>query len=110
MQSIVGIDSTWARIRFHTCQGCTCQAQQHCRLSQNAGWLQLSDECRDLLNRIFVTNEKTRITVAEIKEHPWFKMPLSEEYANAEQRILELQQQHNEYTASRKISTVSSQP
>ena len=79
-------------------------------ISHNGCCLQLSDECRDLLNRIFVTNEKSRITVAEIKDHPWFKMPLSEEYAKAEQKILELQQQHNDYTASRKISTVRPHP
>lgn len=33
---------------------------------------QLSPECTDLLNKIFVIDEKARITIAQIKEHPWY--------------------------------------
>ena len=32
---------------------------------------QLSRECMDLLNKIFVVAEKTRISIQGIKEHPW---------------------------------------
>ena len=34
---------------------------------------QISDECRDLLARIFVADPADRITVAEIHHHPWFR-------------------------------------
>lgn len=33
---------------------------------------QLSPEVTDLLNKIFVIDEKARITIAQIKEHPWY--------------------------------------
>ena len=32
---------------------------------------QLSRDCMDLLNKIFVVDEKTRISIQGIKEHPW---------------------------------------
>lgn len=31
----------------------------------------LSKECMDLLNKIFVVDDKKRITIDAIKEHPW---------------------------------------
>lgn len=37
---------------------------------------QLSPEVTDLLNKIFVIDEKARITIAQIKEHPWYTPPL----------------------------------
>lgn len=67
---------------------------------------QLSEECRDLLGRIFNTNEKQRITVPQIKEHPWFTAPLVGEYAVAAERIDDMQRRHDEYTTNRKISGV----
>ncbi len=35
----------------------------------------LSKECMDLLNRIFVVDDKKRITIEAIKEHPWSVPP-----------------------------------
>lgn len=32
----------------------------------------LSKECMDLLNKIFVIDEKKRITIEQIKLHPWY--------------------------------------
>lgn len=32
----------------------------------------LSKECMDLLNKIFVVDDKKRITIEAIKEHPWY--------------------------------------
>ena len=37
----------------------------------------LSPEARDLLNRVFVVDDRRRITVPEIKEHPWYTQALS---------------------------------
>lgn len=34
--------------------------------------IQISMECRHLLSKIFVTNPEKRITIDEIKKHPWF--------------------------------------
>ncbi|KAL3684608.1 hypothetical protein R1sor_002630 [Riccia sorocarpa] len=35
-------------------------------------FVHISQECRHLLSRIFVANPAKRITIAEIKVHPWF--------------------------------------
>lgn len=34
-------------------------------------YVHISLECRDLISRIFVANPATRITMPEIKNHPW---------------------------------------
>lgn len=51
----------------------------------------LTPECVDLLNRIFVVDESKRITIPEIREHPWYLKPLSPKHAAAEARVKELQ-------------------
>jgi serine/threonine-protein kinase SRK2 len=33
--------------------------------------LQLSPECKDLLNKIFVIDAKKRISIEQIERHPW---------------------------------------
>ena len=38
--------------------------------------MQLSDDCRDLLDRIFTINEQQRISIRGIREHPWYNKPL----------------------------------
>eukprot|EP01025_Chloroclados_australasicus_P047534 TRINITY_DN533_c0_g1_i1.p1 TRINITY_DN533_c0_g1~~TRINITY_DN533_c0_g1_i1.p1 ORF type:complete len:422 (-),score=65.27 TRINITY_DN533_c0_g1_i1:537-1802(-) len=43
----------------------------------------LSPECRDLLDRIFQLDENRRISVQEIKSHPWYVKPLAPEYQAA---------------------------
>lgn len=35
-------------------------------------YVRISSECRNLLSRIFMANPEKRITIAEIKSHPWF--------------------------------------
>ncbi len=60
-----------------------------------------------MLDRIFVTDEKQRITVTQIKEHAWTSKPLSAKYEEAEAQIRRLQAEHDEYTTNRKISGVS---
>ena len=68
--------------------------------------LQLTAECRDLLDRIFQTDEKRRITMADIKGHAWYRKPLLPEYQAAADKIEALQAEHDEYTSHRKISSV----
>ncbi|CAJ2667877.1 unnamed protein product [Trifolium pratense] len=42
------------------------------------GYVRVSKDCRDLLSQIFVANPEKRITIPEIKKHPWFlnKLPM----------------------------------
>ncbi|KAI4967133.1 hypothetical protein ZWY2020_030271 [Hordeum vulgare] len=35
-------------------------------------YVHISSECRDLIAKIFVGNPATRITIPEIRNHPWF--------------------------------------
>uniref|UniRef100_A0A7C8YLV3 non-specific serine/threonine protein kinase n=1 Tax=Opuntia streptacantha TaxID=393608 RepID=A0A7C8YLV3_OPUST len=35
-------------------------------------YVRISQECKHLLSRIFVANPEKRITIEEIKQHPWF--------------------------------------
>lgn len=41
--------------------------------------IQISDSCKDLLSRIFIASPTERITIAGIKQHPWFKRNLPSE-------------------------------
>jgi len=43
--------------------------------------LRISVECQDLLARIFVANPAQRITLPEVKQHPWFLRNLPAELA-----------------------------
>jgi len=69
--------------------------------------LQLTPECRDLLNSIFQTDASRRITVMDIKEHAWYRKPLLGKYQVATDKIEALQVEHDEYTRHRQISSVS---
>ncbi|GBF96775.1 hypothetical protein Rsub_09631 [Raphidocelis subcapitata] len=44
--------------------------------------LRISVECQDLLARIFVANPAQRITLPEVRQHPWFLKNLPAELAN----------------------------
>lgn len=72
--------------------------------------VQLSPECTDLLNKIFVIDEKQRITIAQIKEHPWYNVPLIPKYAAAEKDIEERQRRVEQYIKQRDLNIVRSSP
>ncbi|MCO5586489.1 hypothetical protein L7F22_040429 [Adiantum nelumboides] len=42
-------------------------------------YVRISLECRNFLSQIFVANPEKRITIAEIKQHPWFLKNLPKE-------------------------------
>lgn len=46
--------------------------------------LRISPECQDLISRIFVASPAHRITIADIRRHPWFLRNLPAELANPE--------------------------
>lgn len=47
----------------------------------------MSEECKDLLDRIFTLDEKKRIKIDAIKQHPWYTEPLSAKYAAAMDKL-----------------------
>ncbi|KAJ8476469.1 hypothetical protein OPV22_020196 [Ensete ventricosum] len=48
-------------------------------------YVHISQDCRHLLSRIFVTNPAKRITIKETREHPWFLKNLPRELTEAAQ-------------------------
>ena len=71
---------------------------------------QLSKECMDLLNQIFVIDSSKRISLQGIKDHPWYNEPLSAQYAEGESKIREAQKEVEKYIASRRLSEACSLP
>ncbi|KAK9052472.1 hypothetical protein SSX86_029101 [Deinandra increscens subsp. villosa] len=51
-------------------------------------YVRVSMDCKHLLSRIFVDNPEKRITIAEIKRHPWFVKNMSVEFAEDEEASL----------------------
>ncbi|KAI8532124.1 hypothetical protein RHMOL_Rhmol11G0189100 [Rhododendron molle] len=50
-------------------------------------YVHISQDCRHLLSRIFVANSARRITIKEIKSHPWFLKNLPRELTEPAQAI-----------------------
>ncbi|XP_043709920.1 serine/threonine-protein kinase SRK2A-like isoform X2 [Telopea speciosissima] len=50
-------------------------------------YVHVSQDCRHLLSRIFVANPAKRITIKEIKSHPWFLKNLPRELTETAQAI-----------------------
>ncbi|CAA7404497.1 unnamed protein product [Spirodela intermedia] len=50
-------------------------------------YVHISKDCRDLLQRIFVANPTKRITIREIRTHPWFLKNLPRELTEAAQAL-----------------------
>ena len=68
--------------------------------------MQLSNECMDLLNKIFVIDELKRITLKGIREHAWYNKPLEAKYRDAFDRFQQEQGEKDHYTATRRLSEV----
>ncbi|XP_077237334.1 serine/threonine-protein kinase SAPK3-like [Tasmannia lanceolata] len=49
-------------------------------------YIRVSGDCRQLLSQIFVANPSKRITIPEIKKHPWFLKNLPRELVEGEKR------------------------
>ncbi|KAG2705384.1 hypothetical protein I3843_05G046100 [Carya illinoinensis] len=50
-------------------------------------YVHISQDCKQLLSRIFVANPLRRITIKEIKSHPWFLKNLPRELTEAAQAV-----------------------
>ncbi|KAI9087031.1 hypothetical protein K1719_030992 [Acacia pycnantha] len=48
-------------------------------------YVRVSSDCRHLLSRIFVANPAKRISIPEIKQHPWFLKNLAKETAKGKE-------------------------
>ncbi|KAK9713077.1 hypothetical protein RND81_06G001400 [Saponaria officinalis] len=48
-------------------------------------YVRISQECNHLLSRLFVANPDKRITIDEIKKHPWFTKNMGAEYRDEEE-------------------------
>ncbi|KAI3506512.1 hypothetical protein L1887_28873 [Cichorium endivia] len=48
-------------------------------------YVRVSMDCRHLLSRIFVDSPEKRITIAEIKKHPWFVKNIPAEFKDGEE-------------------------
>ena len=68
---------------------------------------QLSPECKDLMNRIFVIDAKKRITLEDIEAHPWYSMPLPPRLQAQLDRMDREQVTLDRHTRSRNVSAVS---
>ncbi|KAM3283131.1 hypothetical protein P3S67_026776 [Capsicum chacoense] len=63
-------------------------------------YVRVSKECKHLLSQIFVADPKKRITIEEIKKHPWFLKDLPKEYMEGEEASLEMINGENEPSQS----------
>jgi len=50
-------------------------------------YVHISQDCRHLLSRIFVANSSRRITIKDIKNHPWFVKNMPRELTESAQAI-----------------------
>ncbi|KAH9614730.1 hypothetical protein KSS87_019025, partial [Heliosperma pusillum] len=68
-------------------------------------YVRLSQDCNHLLSRLFVANPDKRITIEEIKKHPWFVKNKGVEYMEEEKE--ELKAKENEETCQSEEDMVS---
>ncbi|KAJ4964540.1 hypothetical protein NE237_016389 [Protea cynaroides] len=68
-------------------------------------YVHVSQDCRLLLSRIFVANPSKRITIKEIKSHPWFLKNLPRELTETAQAIY-YQREDNPNNLSYSLQTV----
>ena len=67
--------------------------------------VELSDECKDLIQRIFVVDTSRRLNIAGIKAHPWFQRNLPAELQQAVQNDGRLRSRYGTSTSSCASST-----
>lgn len=63
-------------------------------------YVRVSKECKHLLSQIFVADPGKRITIEELKKHPWFLKDLPIEYMEGEEASLQMINGENEPSQS----------
>ena len=87
--------------------GCTnTQTQATKSTHESALYMQLSSECRSLLDRIFEPDVKQRITVDEIMQHPWYLHSLPSQYQSQLQHLDQVQASKDAHMRSRQLDPV----
>lgn len=81
-----------------------------CMMTHDSPLLQLSDEVKLLLDKIFKVNEKERIGLEGIMEDPWYREPLQPKYAKAEALINQQQKEVEEQCRQRALNPVGALP
>ncbi|XP_040871503.1 serine/threonine-protein kinase SAPK2 isoform X1 [Glycine max] len=72
-------------------------------------YVRISKECRYLLSRIFVANpEKQRITIPEIKMHPWFLKNLPLEFMDESEGVLQNDDVNDDSSETQSIEEILS--
>ncbi|TXG60151.1 hypothetical protein EZV62_014724 [Acer yangbiense] len=75
-------------------------------------YVRVSLECRQLLSRIFCANPEKRITIPEIKKHPWFlkNLPIDLEFIMEEESsgLQRSNEENNDNKESQSIEEISS--
>ncbi|CAL5203801.1 unnamed protein product [Lathyrus oleraceus] len=71
-------------------------------------YVRVSKDCRNLLSQIFVANPEKRITIPEIKVHPWFLNKLPMEFVEDEKNKLENDVNCVDDSSSQSIEEISS--
>ncbi|TYG46302.1 hypothetical protein ES288_D11G246200v1 [Gossypium darwinii] len=69
-------------------------------------YVRLSKDCRHLLSRIFVADPEKRITIPEIKQHPWFLKHLPKEFMGGEGGNLEKEEDEQFQSIEEVLSTI----
>lgn len=69
----------------------------------------MSPELVDLMNKIFEVDEAKRITMEEIKEHPWYKAPMREQFEQSMEAIVAQQTKLNKFMKRHGVCTFSYQ-
>ena len=72
--------------------------------------VQISKDCRDLLDRIFVIDEKKRISIHDIKAHDWYNRALPARYQHAELDLVEQQKELEAHLSTRELDQASPSP
>lgn len=68
--------------------------------------VQLSQNCRSLLDAIFQKDVKQRITVEGIMQHPWYREPLPSQFQSQWDQLMRIQSQKEADQQSRQIDPV----
>ncbi|KAF5839520.1 kinase-like domain-containing protein [Dunaliella salina] len=55
----------------------------------------LSPECQDLLDKMFDLDEEKRISIREIRAHPWYNKPMAPKFVHALDKLKESQENNN---------------
>ncbi|KAK6258842.1 Protein kinase domain - like 10 [Theobroma cacao] len=69
-------------------------------------YVRVSKECRHLLSRIFVSNPEKRITIPEIKQHPWFLKNLPTEFVEGEGGNLGTEEENDQSQSIEEILSI----